>query len=337
MNKEISAIRARFGKRLCILAHHYQADDVVRHADILGDSLELARHINGLEAQHIVFCGVHFMAETAAILARPEQKVHIPDANASCVMAEMVPAPLAEEVLARLNRGGSRIIPLTYVNSSAAVKAVCGNHGGSVCTSANAPTMLRWALAQGDGVLFLPDANLGRNTARILGLDENRIERLDIRGRGRFVPAADPSRQLYLWPGLCAVHAKFHPGQISAIRTEDPHALIYVHPECDPEVVGMADGAGSTTYLIKAVAEAPSGSTVYVGTEFSLVNRLAARHPDKTIRPLRTALCSNMAKITEANLSRMLQELGTALPVQVKEHIARPARLALERMLTACS
>lgn len=337
MNKEISAIKARLGKRLCILAHHYQADEVVRHADILGDSLELARHINGLEAQHIVFCGVHFMAETAAILARPEQRVHIPDLGASCVMADMVPAPLAEEVLSRLNRDGARIIPLTYVNSSAAVKAVCGNHGGSVCTSANAPTMLRWALSQGDGVLFLPDANLGRNTARAIGLEEESILRLDIRGQGRFVPAADPSRRLYLWPGLCAVHAKFHPEQVATIRENEPEALIFVHPECSPDVVAMADGAGSTTYLIKAVAEAKSGSTVYVGTEWSLVNRLAARHPDKTIRPLRRALCSNMAKVTEANLARMLQELDTALPVRVEEHIARPARLALERMLTACS
>ena len=252
-------------------------------------------------------------------------------------MAEMVPALLAEAVLSRLNRGGARIIPLTYVNSSAAVKAVCGTHGGSVCTSANAPTMLRWALSQGDGVLFLPDANLGRNTARAIGLEEESILRLDIRGQGRFVPAADPSRRLYLWPGLCAVHAKFQTGQISAIRAEDPHALIYVHPECDPEVVRMADGAGSTTYLIKAVAEAPSGSTVYVGTEFSLVNRLAARHPDKIVRPLRRALCSNMAKVTEANLLAMLHELDAAPCVRVEEHIARPARLALGRMLTACS
>ncbi len=337
MTNDISAIKDRLGRRLRILAHHYQADDVVRHADILGDSLELARRIDGLDAEHIVFCGVHFMAETAAILARPEQKVHIPDEGASCVMAEMVPALLAEEVLSRLNRGGARIIPLTYVNSSAAVKAVCGTHGGSVCTSANAPTMLRWALSQGDGVLFLPDANLGRNTARAIGLEEESILRLDIRGQGRFVPAADPSRRLYLWPGLCAVHAKFHPEQISAIRAEDPQALIHVHPECDPEVVRMADGAGSTTYLIKAVAEAPSGSTVYVGTEFSLVNRLAAKHPDKIVRPLRRALCSNMAKVTEANLLAMLHELDAAPCVRVEEHIARPARLALERMLTACS
>ncbi len=337
MNKDVSAIKARLGRRLCILAHHYQADEVVRHADILGDSLELARHIDGLDAEHIVFCGVHFMAETAAILARPEQKVHIPDPGASCVMAEMVPALLAEEVLSRLNRGGARIIPLTYVNSSAAVKAVCGRNGGSVCTSANAPTMLRWALSQGDGVLFLPDANLGRNTARAIGIEEERILRLDIRGQGRFVPAADPSRQLYLWPGLCAVHAKFTPGHVASIRENEPKALIYVHPECSPEVVEMADGAGSTTYLIKAVAEAERGRTVYVGTEWSLVNRLAAKHVDKTIRPLRKALCSNMAKVTETNLSGMLQDLDRALPVRVEEHIARPARLALERMLAACS
>jgi len=337
MNNDISAIKAALGPRLCILAHHYQADEVVRHADILGDSLELARRIDGLDAEHILFCGVHFMAETAAILARPGQKVYIPDAQASCVMADMVPALLAEEVLLRLNRDGKRIIPLTYVNSSAAVKAVCGNHGGSVCTSANAPTMLRWALTQGDGVLFLPDANLGRNTARAIGLEEESVLRLDIRGQGRLVPAADHSRRLYLWPGLCAVHAKFQTTQISAIRAKEPQALIYVHPECSPEVVQMADGAGSTTYLIKAVAEAKSGSTIYVGTEWSLVNRLAARHPDKTIRPLRRALCSNMAKVTEANLGAMLRQIDAAPQVRVEEHIARPARLALERMLTACS
>jgi quinolinate synthase len=142
---------------------------------------------------------------------------------------------------------------------------------------------------------------------------------------------------LYLWPGLCAVHAKFQPAQVSAIRAQEPSALVYVHPECSPEVVQMADGAGSTTYLIKAVAEAKSGSTIYVGTEYSLVNRLAARHPDKTIRPLRRALCSNMAKVTEARLAAMLRQIGRAPEVRVEEHIARPARLALERMLTACT
>jgi len=332
----ITERKKALGSRLCIMAHHYQADDVVRHADILGDSLELARRIDGLDAEHIVFCGVHFMAETAAILARGEQKVHIPDVGASCVMAEMVPSLLAETVLSALQRDGARIIPLTYVNSSAAVKAVCGRHGGSVCTSANAATMLRWALDQGDGVLFLPDANLGRNTARALGIGEERIERLDIRGQGRFVPAADPSRALYLWPGLCAVHAKLHAAHVEAVRKNEPEALVLVHPECDPDVVAMADGAGSTSYLIKAVAEAGPGRTVYVGTEWNLVNRLALRHTDRTVRPLRNVMCSNMAKITEQNLSDTLAGVDTAEPVRVDENIAQPARLALQRMLDAC-
>ncbi len=332
----ITERKRTLGSRLSILAHHYQSDGVVRHADILGDSLELARRIDGLDAEHIVFCGVHFMAETAAILARPGQKVHIPDPGASCVMADMVPTLLAEKVITALNRDGARIIPLTYVNSSAAVKAVCGRHGGSVCTSANAATMMRWALDQGDGVLFLPDANLGSNTARSLGIAPGRVLRLDVRGQGRFIPAASPSTDLYLWPGLCAVHAKFHSEQIAAVRKDEPEALVLVHPECDPEVVALADGAGSTSYLIRAVAEAPAGSTIYVGTEWNLVNRLALRHTDRTVRPLRSCLCSNMAKITEENLARTLLGLDAAEPVRVDENIAGPARLALERMLQAC-
>ena len=334
--QNITDLKAALGARLCILAHHYQADSVVRHADILGDSLELARRIDGLEAEHIVFCGVHFMAETAAILARPGQKVHIPDTGASCVMAEMAPAPLVETVLTRLNRDGARIIPLTYVNSSAAVKAVCGRFGGSVCTSANAATMLRWALDQGDGVLFLPDANLGRNTARLLGLGDGEIKRLDVRGEGALVAPAAPAQRLYLWPGLCAIHAKFQTGQIKALRSRHPEALILVHPECSPDVVAMADGAGSTSYLIKEVAAAPAGATVFVGTEWNLVNRLRTQHADKNVHPLREALCSNMAKITEEKLLRTLEGLETAQPVEVDEAVAAPARLALERMLEAC-
>ncbi len=336
MRDSIMTIRKDLGSRLAILAHHYQPDAVVRHADILGDSLELARQIDGLGAEHIVFCGVHFMAETAAILARPEQKVHIPDPGASCVMANMVPTLLVEAVMTALTRTGAKIIPLTYVNSSAAVKAVCGRHGGSVCTSANAPTMLRWALDQGDGVLFLPDANLGRNTARNLGLGPHTMRMLDIRGQGRFVEPADPSVQLYLWPGLCAVHAKFHPEQITSVRRSDPEASILVHPECSPEVVELADGAGSTSYLIRRVNQAPSGSAIYVGTEWNLVNRLAGQHPDKVILPLVKALCSNMAKITEAGLFATLQRLHTARPVRIDETVTAPARLALERMLHVC-
>lgn len=336
MNMDINAMKTQLGGKVCILAHHYQADAVVEHADILGDSLELARRIDGLEAEHIVFCGVHFMAETAAILAREGQRVHIPDSGASCVMAEMAPATLAETVINRLNAGGRRIIPLTYVNSSAAVKAVCGRFGGSVCTSANASTMLRWALDQGDGVLFLPDANLGRNTARTLGLLENEIIHVDVRGEGRLVPPASPAHRLFLWPGLCAIHAKFHPAQIEQIRTAHPQALVLVHPECAPDVVALANGAGSTSYLIREVAAATPGSLIFVGTEFNLVNRLRTRHPDKDVRPLRTAICSNMAKITQAKLLHTLRNLEQISPVRVDEAVAAQARLALTRMLAAC-
>lgn len=336
MKNEITCIKAEPGRELCILAHHYQSDEIIRHADILGDSLELARRIDGLEARHIIFCGVHFMAETAAILALSGQDVYIPDTSASCVMAEMVPAPLAEEVLLRLTANGARIIPLTYVNSSAAVKALCGRHGGSVCTSANAPVMLRWALEQGDGVLFLPDANLGRNTANILGLDESRIMRLDVRGGGQKVQPASTEHSLYLWPGLCAIHAKFHPEQIAQVRRAHPDARVLVHPECHPEVVNMADGAGSTTFLIRETEMAPAGSTLFIGTEWNLVNRLQARLPDKFIHPLRNALCSNMGRITEEKLLRLLRNLDRTPPVRVDENIAAPARLALDRMLRVC-
>lgn len=334
--KDIVSIKNDMGGRLCIMAHHYQADDVVRHADILGDSLELARRLDGLQAEHIVFCGVHFMAETAAILARPGQKVHIPDSGASCVMADMVPAELAELVLRRLQSGGAKIIPLTYVNSSAAVKAVCGRHGGSVCTSANATTMLSWAMDQGDGVLFLPDANLGHNTARQLGIDPAAILRLNIRGQGAFIDPADAGHSLYLWPGLCAVHAKFKTQQIEQARSAHPGASVLVHPECHPSVVAMADGAGSTSFLIKEVEAAPAGSVIYVGTEWNLVNRLRARHTDKDIRPLYKALCSNMCKITEPGLKACLNTLDQAEPEHVDEEIAVQAKVALERMLDAC-
>lgn len=334
--RDITDLRTALGEGLRVLAHHYQADEVIAHADIQGDSLELARRIEGLEARHIVFCGVHFMAESAAILARPGQTVHIPDHGASCVMAEMVPALLAETVIRRLNSGGRRIVPLTYVNSSAAVKAVCGRFGGSVCTSANAPTMLRWALDRGDGVLFLPDANLGRNTARILGLAESEIIHVDVRGGGRLVKPADPARRLFLWPGLCAIHAKFHPEQIERVRAGHPRALVLVHPECSPDVVALADGAGSTSYLIREVGAAPAGSTIFVGTEWNLVNRLRARHQNKDIRPLRKALCSNMAKITAPKLLATLRNLDRDEPVRVDETVAHEARLALTRMLDAC-
>jgi len=335
----IETVKEKLGSDLAILAHHYQTDEVVRHAHIRGDSLELARKIPELSARYIVFCGVHFMAESAAILAAPKQKVFIPDPSASCVMADMAPAPRVEAVLNRLQAGGKKIIPLTYVNSSAAVKAICGRFDGSVCTSANAPKMLRWALDQGDGVLFLPDMNLGQNTGRDFGLPPEAMRVLNVRNKGRLVePVRDNGPRLFLWPGCCAVHFRFKAENVDRLRREHPEARIVVHPECDPEVVSRADGAGSTTYLIKETNNAPNGSTIIVGTEYNLVNRLAADHAGRVrVLPIKNVVCSNMVKTTEANLLALLENLDTTKPVTVADEVAIPAARALKTMLDVCS
>jgi quinolinate synthase len=325
--------RKEFGSSLAILAHHYQSDAVLAHADHAGDSLELARMIGKLDATHIVFCGVWFMAESAAILCRPGQRVHIPDAKASCAMADMASAMTVKKVLKHLRRDGRNVIPLTYVNSSAGVKGVVGEFGGSVCTSANAPTMLRWAMDQGDGVLFLPDMHLGNNTADRMGIPEERRTLVDTA-----FPAPNPDADLFLWPGFCPVHDMYVPEDVAAAREADPGAQVVVHPESPPAVVREADGSGSTSYLIKYAAEAPKGSTIYVGTEQNLVQRLADQYAgEKTVKHLDRGYCEDMAMITEEKLAHLLGRLETALPVQCDPAVAAPARLALERMLQACA
>ncbi|NCC24051.1 MAG: quinolinate synthase NadA [Deltaproteobacteria bacterium] len=335
----IHQARERLGTRLAILAHHYQADEIVRHADITGDSLELARKIPELSAEFIVFCGVSFMAETAAVLTSPGQKVVSPDPGADCVMAETAPAVLVRTVLERLRAGGKDVVPLAYVNSSLEVKAICGRFGGAVCTSANARTMLEWALEGGRSVLFLPDRNLGMNTARTLGLDEKRIRLLDVRQKGRFIDqdtAALPL--LHLWPGVCAVHFRLRPEHVLQARRTCPTARVLVHPECNPEVVSMADKAGSTSLLIREVRSAPDGLPVYVGTESNLVNRLARERGHRgPVLPLAETFCSNMARVTEAKLANILEhvegETGLGVPPAQKDH----ALSALNTMLEACS
>lgn len=332
---KISEIRHTRGNDLAILAHHYQRDEVVEHADILGDSLELSRKIAHLSAKDIVFCGVFFMAETAAMLAAPGQRIHIPVRDAACVMSEMAPADLVETVLARLEQAGRSVLPLTYVNSSAAVKAACGRRGGTVCTSANAGKMLKWALDQGRGVLFLPDKMLGQNTCRALGIAPERLHFLDIRSGGdRLDLDAAAKAEVLLWPGQCVIHSRFTPKAIAAVRAATPEAKVVVHPECNPATVAAADAAGSTSFIIKYVAEAPPGADIVIGTEIHLVRRLALAHQGlKTIRPLRVSECSNMAKGTEANLLAALERLDTAAPVTVPESVREPARAAVERML----
>ncbi|WP_027183428.1 quinolinate synthase NadA [Desulfovibrio inopinatus] len=335
--ERITAARERLGSRLTILAHHYQHDDVVRHADYLGDSLELSRKIDGLDSEFIVFCGVFFMAESAATLARPGQKIYIPDIEASCVMSEMAPAPLVETVYNRLTESGRKLIPLAYVNTSAAVKAVCGKNGGTVCTSANAPKMLKWALSQGDGVLFLPDKQLAQNTSNTLGIPEEKRHILDIRKNGQQIDLdAAAQADVVIWPGQCVIHSRFTTNAIKAVRKSMPQAKVIVHPECPPEVVELADDAGSTSKIIDFVEAAAEGDTIVIGTETNLVGRLANQYAGKkTILPLATSLCSNMGKITEDKLLCLLESIEQTEDVTVSDSIRKPAQDALERMLAA--
>ncbi|WP_461209550.1 quinolinate synthase NadA [Desulfocurvus sp. DL9XJH121] len=327
------------GPRVTVMGHHYQNDRVIRHCGEVGDSLELARKVPGLTSEHIVFCGVSFMAETARVLAQDCQKVTAPAPDAGCVMSGMAPWALLDAVLRRLNAQGRTVTPLAYVNTEASVKAVVARHGGGVCTSANAPRMLSWALERGQGVLFLPDANLGMNTADKLGLRPEVRVRLDVRDHGcRVEPDALADKELLLWPGLCAVHHRFKKSHIDEVRRRDPDALVVVHPECHPEVVAAADADGSTSFIIDYVAKAPEGAAIYVGTEISLVERLAKRWQGrKMIRPLTPSMCSSMAMTTEAKLAELLTDLDAAPAVTVPADVARDAKIAIQRMLDVCA
>lgn len=335
----IKDIKSKYGNRLAILGHHYQSDAIIAHTDLKGDSLELARQIEKLDAEFIVFCGVHFMAESAAILKKDSQKILIPDSKAGCVMADMAPADLVQNILEDiLNKTGKKIIPLAYVNTPAAVKAVCGKFGGSVCTSANAVKMMKWALNQGDSVMFLPDKNLGLNTADKLGIPSDRCYELDIRKGGRNIDMSMAvNADVLLWPGLCPIHQRFKINQIENMRSKYPEAKVVVHPECPPNLVKASDADGSTSFLIKYVQNSPSGSTVIIGTETNLVNRLSEMYKDINIVPLGESYCSNMAKITEKKLAELLQNIATTAGEDVSRDIREPAREALKRMLEACS
>jgi quinolinate synthase len=338
LTERIAAKKREYGSDLLILGHHYQSAEIIALTDIQGDSLELARQITALKSRHVVFCGVHFMAETAAILAAPRQHVYIPDHSAGCVMANMAPPELLEKILDRLNVLGCPAIPLAYVNSTAEVKALCGRYGGTVCTSANAGTMLDWALQQGERVLFLPDKNLGLNTAHQLELPEEEVSTLDIRQSGSLLDAASlAGARLLLWPGVCAVHHLFKLHHARRARAENPGARVVVHPECSPALVAEADAVGSTSFIIDFVRKAPPGSTIFVGTEINLVSMLRTRHEGvKDIRPLAEVACSNMAKMTLDALAALLDNLQHAAPVIVSEEVRKEAAVALERMLLRC-
>ncbi len=342
LSERIEERRRALGPSLRIVGHHYQADEVIRHTDLRGDSLELARKTAQLDAEHIIFCGVYFMAESAALLAREGQRVYLPEPSADCSMAMMSPAPFLESVLKVLTLKGRRVIPLAYVNSTLGVKAVVGRYGGAVCTSANARVMLQWALDKGDAVLFLPDKNLGHNTADLLGLPESERHVISIKGKGTNIDLSLAQRaRLLLWPGFCSIHTRFTLRQIARVREEHPGVLVVVHPECSPEIVKAADASGSTSFIIRYAGEAPAGATIAIGTEINLVERLAAEHAGRVhILPLVESACTHMAQTTEERLYATVEDVyagNERFWVRIDDELKAPARASLERMLVACS
>ncbi|HNQ23883.1 MAG TPA: quinolinate synthase NadA [Phycisphaerae bacterium] len=341
IERRIRARKREFGRRVVILGHHYQQDEVIRFADFTGDSLKLSQiGAQQTQAEHIVFCGVHFMAESADMLTGPEVKVILPDLSAGCSMADMADIDDVEDAWDYLaGVGGVQPVPITYVNSSAAVKAFCGRHGGACCTSSNARAIVEWAFTQGDKVLFMPDQHLGRNTAYAMGIPLDRMVVWDpqIVAGGLTAERVRGARVL-LWKGHCSVHGLFTTRQCDEIRKLDPAFQIIVHPECPWEVVQKADLAGSTEFIIKTIREADPGSKWAVGTEVHLVNRVAKEHPNKTVRSLAgiQCLCTTMYRIDGKHLLWALDELATGHlvnQVRVDEQTRREAVVALERML----
>jgi quinolinate synthase len=342
LDARIGAAKAALGDRVFILGHHYQRDEVMTWADARGDSFRLSVLAQQRPAaDFIVFCGVHFMAESADILTGDHQQVILPDLNAGCSMADMADIDEVEEAWESLAGviDVDRLVPITYMNSSAAIKAFVGRHGGAVCTSSNARAVLEWALARGDKVLFFPDQHLGRNTALRMGYahDDMRVwnPRLDL---GGLTEADCKDATLLLWKGHCSVHQRFRPEHVAAFRRTHPGGRVVVHPECSYEVCELADEVGSTDAIIRAVAAAPAGSVIGVGTEIHLVQRLDDETPDKTVVSLDPLICpcSTMFRIDAAHLCWVLENLVEGRVVNrivVDDDTARWARVALERML----
>jgi quinolinate synthase len=347
--QRIGAAKAALGDRLYILGHHYQRDEVMRWADARGDSFRLSVLAQQRpQADYVVFCGVHFMAESADILTQPNQAVILPDLNAGCSMADMADIDSVEEAWEVLGEtaGTEGIVPITYMNSSAALKAFVGRHGGAVCTSTNARAVLEWAFrpaaeggAGGRRVLFFPDQHLGRNTGLAMGhsLDDMRVWD-PRRERGGLTPEELTGATFLLWKGHCSVHQRFRPEHVQVFREQHPGGIVVVHPECSHEVCQLADQVGSTDYIIRAVEAAPEGSVIGVGTEVHLVNRLNDETPGKTITSLDPLVCpcSTMFRIDAPHLCWILENLveGRILNrITVDDETAEWARVALDRML----
>ncbi len=342
LDDRMAAAKARLGEDVVILGHHYQRDEVVKFADFRGDSLKLSFQASEAYARYIVFCGVHFMAESADILRRPHQVVVLPDLNAGCSMADMADIGQVEACWSELAEvvDSEKIAPVTYMNSTAAIKAFTGEHRGSICTSSNAAAVLKWAFEEGERVLFLPDEHLGRNTGYCMGIPlEQMIVWDPYQALGGNTAEAVRNARLILWKGYCSVHQRFTPQQVARVRREHPGIRVIVHPECRFEVAQAADEIGSTEGIIKAIESSPAGTQWAVGTEIHLVNRLGKTFADRKIISLdpNVCVCTTMFRITPQHLLWALENLGSGNVVNrisVDERTRYYARLALDRMLS---
>jgi len=344
ISDRIAQRKHELGDSLLILCHHYQQEAVFRFADMTGDSLKLARAASQEKSPFIVFCGVHFMAETADILTTPDQTVILPDLRAGCPMADMADIDDVEYAWDELQAavGGAKIIPITYVNSTARIKALVGEKGGSVCTSSNAEKVLTWALKEGDKVFFFPDEHLGRNSAHALGIPKEEVVlwQRELPLGGNTVEQLKRAKVI-LWNGYCTVHMQFTPEQVESWRQREPEIKIIVHPECSFEVVSRADRYGSTEAIINAIRDSAPGSKWAVGTEINLVNRLSQLFPDKEIHSLSPfqCLCSTMYRIKPGYLLWVLDNIAagrTVNRITVEPGIGAKAKLSLNRMLEIC-
>jgi quinolinate synthase len=348
MDARIAAAREQLGATTVILGHHYQRDEVIRFADFTGDSYKLSKAAAETDAKYILFCGVHFMAESADVLGREGQQVILPDLNAGCSMADMAEISQVEACWEGLERLGltADMIPLTYMNSTAAIKAFCGERGGLVCTSSNARAAFEWAFRRGKRILFLPDQHLGRNTGQAMGIPLNEMVVWDPWAvqigplQGGQTKAALEASRIVLWKGHCSVHQRFLPSHVDAVRAKYPGIQVIVHPECRLEVCQKADALGSTERLIKIVEQAPEGTMFAVGTEIHLVNRLAKQFADKGKRVITLddtgCLCTTMYRISPQHLAWALENLieGRVVnQIKVRKNVKHWARVALDRML----
>lgn len=344
LRERIDAARRELGQRLVILGHHYQRDDVICHADLTGDSFKLSKlAAERPEAEFILFCGVHFMAESADILSGSRQKVILPDLGAGCSMADMASAEQVEDAWEQLQSIGIldqfRVLPITYMNSTAAIKAFCGRHEGLVCTSSNAVPLFEKTLKEADKLFFFPDQHLGRNTGVKFGIPLDEMVVWDpFKELGGNTEEDLRKARLILWKGHCSVHGRFKPWHVDQVRADVPGIKILVHPECVYEVVQKSDLNGSTEFIIKTLENAPAGSKWAIGTEVNLVNRLIKQFPDKHIQLLAPDLCmcATMYRIAPQNLAWALESLlaGEVVnQITVPAETARWARIALDRML----